>query len=814
MIQMPRASAESLATRLSKEIRNALMYDTEARQMGLFGQFFRQSRDGPVMSRWEKSADFIRLVQILYTHAFVTSKHDYHDENLLCKAKGFHNQQGYNSSTSSWCSHYLHRGIMAPSHGASVSLIAAQTAGLLMSHSGPKNPFGWSMPASQPQAETDARTDFVVDYTACKTEQDQLAIATSLWGAANIQKLTGNSYSASFFTGILESSVKRCLLPEGWRPGMMDTDIVLTLGKNIVEVEDITPPKLLVWAHLLHQISCGFAESMRSKLYAHSKHTEDEWGMLSIKYLIVLWIGFIQSNLVRIGHGHNADYTDGSNDDGKVIGVIFRNKLEVLKGAHKGTTILHLGDNCVQDISKVIGRKVYEWSTIKNSLDQKHSPSVNFAIGRPVDSFSKYNATMNVPISNLSFDNIVAKLICPVNTNKRSYWDIFSPFASRTSTASIPLIPTTTDTTTDTDDTTTETTTTDTTTSVHSGSGFDFDVTTDDDHSSISSRSRTLSDVYCESDDRSSLNNARYMTDKNGNVYKLVPELTNRNVKVYSRKAERMPARESGGPDHGIDGISMISLSSGSCVTISDCNDEFCAVIWQCTTNESSYKLYDDFEKIEARLWGRYYSTKQHPFCDHLPNEFHDRVIRKLLIVTTVPDQETKSTMLHPKNRRQFYLKQFDENLPYKLKGLTLTARDHPWLSNDCTVDHMFFTADQSECCDTKMNMMKRGHELATWQDEVSAVLGAVPHNPARDVKSIAEFSRQSKRTKTDTSTNGTSTNGTSTNGASTNGTSTNGASTNQTAGFIFEGYVLGIVNGLMPEFVVQKAIDRPSDGR
>ena len=489
--------------------------------------------------------------------------------------------------------------------------------------------------------------------------------------------------------------------------------------------------------------------------------------MLSIKYLIVLWIGFLQSNLVRIGHGHHPDYTDGSDDDGK-IGIIFRNRLEVLSGAARGTTILQLGDNYVQDISKVVGRKVYEWSTIKNSLDNTYSPSVHFAIGRPVQSFSKYFAN-KVPIATMTFDDIVACLICPVDTT------------DTTDTAD-----------TDTTDTTGTTNTTDTTPSDTSvESGYDFDGAMDDDLSSISSRSRTLSDVYCESDDRSSLQDARYMSDKNGNVYKLVPELTNRNVKIYSRKAERMPARERGGADKGIDGISMISLSSGTCVTISDCNDEFCAVIWQCTTAESTYKLYEDFEKLELRLWGKYYPTEEHPFRDHLPTEFHDRVIRKLLIVTTLPDQETKSAMLHPKKQSQWYLKQAHAHLPYKLMGLTLTARNHPRLSNDCTVDHMFFTADQSDCCATKLNLMKRGHELATWQDEMSAVIGAAPPNPVHDVKSIAEFSRQSKRTKTDKQ-------------------QTGKQQTQQTIGFIFEGYVLGIINGLMPEYVVQKAIDRP----
>ena len=817
-----------LVAQLREAIRNALTQDTEAQRSCLFGGYWFDPLYSSNFRRWGKSPHFIELVQTLYTHAFVTSKNEYHDENLLCKAKGFHNQQGFNlpaeSQLTTWWNHYSHRGIMAPSHGASVSLIAAQTAGLLMSRFGLNNPFGWAMTGSEysntgAPLQPNARVLFVLDYLP-RGPGDSAKFATSLWGAANIQKLPHHCpRSASFFTDILESAVKRCLLPEGWKRNMTDTDIVLTLGKNIVEVEDITPQKLLVWAHVLHQISCGFAENMKSKLYAHCVYKEDEWAMLSIKYLIMLWIGFLQSNLVRIGQGHHADYTDGSDDDGK-IGVIFRNKLEVLGGTHNGATILDLGDNYVQDISKVVGRKVYEWSTIKNSLDNTYSPSVHFAIGRPVESFSNYFADKvpaKVP-ANMSFEYIVENLICPVAVVVRPTRPVAADTTSTTNTpgttdtvttdatGTTAAAPGTTDTTatpgtTDTTDTTdmadTATTATGTTTNTTAtpsdtsvGSGYGFDGAMDDDLSTISSRSRTLSDVYCDSDERSSLNDARYMSDKNGNVYKLVPELTNRNVKIYSRKAERMPARERGGADKGIDGISMISLSSGTCVTISDCNDEFCAVIWQCTTAESTYKLYEDFEKLELRLWGKYYPTEEHPFRDHLPTEFHDRVIRKLLIVTTLPDQETKSAMLHPK-QSQWYLKQAHAHLPYKLMGLTLTARNHPRLSNDCTVDHMFFTADQSDCCATKLNLMKRGHELATWQDEMSAVIGAAPPNPVHDVKSIAEFSRQSKRTKTDKQ-------------------QTGKQQTQQTIGFIFEGYVLGIINGLMPEYVVQKAIDRP----
>ena len=157
---------------------------------------------------------------------------------------------------------------------------------------GRKNPFGWTI-HNQDDALHAGFGVFVLEYVNAKNLP---AITSLLWGAANIQKLSffsDTAYTASYFTNILDAAVRKCTCGDcrSWWPDMTDSDIVLQFGENIVEIEDITPQKLHVWAHLLHQISSGFAENMKNKCW-ESDYTEDDWAMLSINYLIVLWIGF------------------------------------------------------------------------------------------------------------------------------------------------------------------------------------------------------------------------------------------------------------------------------------------------------------------------------------------------------------------------------------------------------------------------------------------------------------------------------------------------------------------------------------------
>jgi hypothetical protein len=761
---------QDLIATLEAEIRNSLVQlVVPGGRRNKFRQFFNDRSFVSGLRRWENATEFTALVQVLYTHAFVTNAHDYVEENLLCKAKAFHHQKGIIRGSNT-PAHYSQRGIMAPSHGASVSLVAAQAAGLLMSRFGNKNPFGWTLDVDllypnlginhQKNDAQSNRTgpfkDFVSDYVNARNLP---AIASSMWGAANIQKLSffgeeaqdGSSarracgYSASFFTNILDAAVRKCA-GGCWTSEMTDADIVHKFGENIVEIEDITPEKLHVWGHLLHQISCGFAENMKNKHW-QSDLSEEDWAMLSINYLIVLWIGFLSTNLARIGHGHDQGTADRLwTNESAACGIIFRHKLTVPKGPASGHEIVALDKkNYARDISKLIGRRFYDWNAVKTGDPMP----VLFAVGAPTETFGRKYA--NVPV--LSFYDIVANLM---QLDPKTSWNGL-PVAEIAAPTRLNS----------------------------EGSGYEFDSSADE-ISSISSTS--LSDVEGdvkrsveESDSKQSDSKDVYMLDEHGNVLKLVPELQNRNIKVFSHKKERVPKKESGGGDKGVDGISLISLSTAKCVTRADLKDHFCAIVWQCTTTEHAAKLYDDLEKFEARLFGHYHKIDNHPFCDHLPDNFHNCLICKILLVTTVPDDATKNAMMAGE-KGGYWLTKPATHLPYRLKSLSLVARAHPVLADDCEVDHMFFTAEQSACSADKLKLVDKDAALVNWQQEMSSVLNVSGPEEVEGIKTIADFSRKTRNLR-------------------------KAREFRQMIGFIFEGYILGILSGCVPEFVVDKAL-------